>query len=66
MEDAQRVTIEVKDVLPPSQAARFLGVSRMTLWRWVKKGKIRAIVFDKQSFFHINELRHLKEQRASE
>jgi len=66
MSQSERVTLEVKDILPPSQAAKFLGVSRMTLWRWVKKGKIRAIVFDKQSFFHIYELKVLKEPKEQE
>jgi len=66
MNNSQQVILEVKDIVSPSQAARFLGVSRMTLWRWLKQGKVRAIVFDKQSYFHIKELQQLKEQREGD
>jgi len=67
--ETQQVLPEVKDVLSPSQAAKFLGVSRMTLWRWVKKGKITPVI-PNHAYIHINELNRVKslrkEQRASE
>lgn len=56
-----RVTIQTSDVLTPAHAAEFLGISRMTLWRWVQKGKIRPVIFDDQTFFHIRELEQLRD-----
>jgi hypothetical protein len=38
----------------------------MTLWRWVRDGKIGPIEFDSQRFFHINELRILKKAGEAE
>ncbi len=33
-----------QDVLTISQAARYCAVDRVTMWRWIKQGKIRASV----------------------
>jgi len=62
----REVTIKTADLLTATRAAEFLGVSRMTLWRWVRDGKIRPIEFDNQRFFHISELQTLKEAREQE
>lgn len=69
--DTLRVTIEVKDILPPKKAAEYLGITTMTLWRWVKAGKITPVMLDHR-YFHISELNRVKallgqkEQRANE
>jgi len=57
------ITIRTADLLTATRAAEFLGVCRMTLWRWVRDGKIRPIEVDNQRFFHINELQKVKEER---
>jgi len=59
---AERITIEVKDLLPPKQAAHYLGVSKMTLWRWRRDGIISVVMLDRP-YFHINELNRVKALR---
>jgi predicted site-specific integrase-resolvase len=56
----ERVTINVTDILTPTKAAAYLGVSRMFLWRWVKAGKITPVMLD-HAYFHINELNRVRE-----
>jgi len=54
-----RVTIEVKDLLPPKKAAEYIGITTMTLWRWVRDGKITPVMLDHR-YFHISELDRAK------
>ena len=56
----ERVTINVQDILTPTKAAKYLGVARMTLWRWVRDGKITPLMLD-HTYFHINELNRVKD-----
>ena len=48
-------------IFTPSKAATFLGVSRMTLWRWTKLGRIRAILFNGHPVYALGELVKIKE-----
>jgi len=57
--DSERITIEVKDLLPPKKAAQYLGITTMTLWRWVRDRKITPVMLD-HTYFHINELDRVK------
>lgn len=54
-----RITIDAKDLLPPKKAAQFLGITTMTLWRWVRDGKITSVMLDHR-YFHISELNRVK------
>lgn len=56
---AERITIEAKDLLSPKKAAEYLGITTMTLWRWVRDGKITPVMLDHR-YFHINELKRVK------
>lgn len=60
--DSERITIEVKDLLPPKKAAQYLGVTTMTLWRWVRDKKITPMMLD-HTYFHKNELDRVKGKR---
>lgn len=67
----ERVTLEVdvhlklKDVLAAGKAAKYLGISRMTLWRWVSRGKITPLMLD-HAYFHIGELDRVKALREKQ
>lgn len=39
------------------QTAKKLNISRPTLWRWVKNGKISPICIGKVKVFSINDIR---------
>ena len=58
----EQVTIQVTDLLTPTKAAKYLGISRMTLWRWTKAGKITPIMLD-HTYFHISELQRVRKER---
>lgn len=55
----EQVTIQVTDLLTPTKAAKYLGISRMTLWRWTKAGKITPVMLD-HTYFHIRELERVR------
>lgn len=38
-----KLTFESKDLLPMGEAAKLLGISAMTLHRWVLSGQIQAV-----------------------
>ena len=57
----ERVTVEIKDLLTPTKAAEYLGVSRMSLWRWVRDGRITPVMLD-HAYFHISELNRVKQE----
>ena len=58
----QKITVHVTDLLPPKKAAQYLGVTTMTLWRWVRDKKITPVILD-HAYFHIGELNRVKALR---
>jgi len=64
MENKQKVTVTVNELLSSTKAAKYLGISRMTLWRWVKAGTITPVMFD-HAYFHIKELMRVKDKKLS-
>jgi len=63
---AQRnITISVQDAFSYKDAARELGVTTMTLWRWVRDGKIAAVQLGRYKFIPKSEVeRVLKKKEA--
>lgn len=57
------ITLTTKDLLTPGQAAEYLGVTKMSLWRWARDGKIAQIMLD-HAYFHINEVERVKKERC--
>jgi len=58
----ERITLDIKDLLSPKRAAQYLGVSTMTLWRWVRDKKIVPCMLD-HAYFHVGELDRVKKER---
>ena len=56
------ITLEVTNLLSPKKAAEYLGITKMTLWRWARDGKITSVMLD-HAYFHINELNRVKAER---
>lgn len=54
-----KVTVLITDFFTPQQARDYLGVSKMTLWRWTRDGKITCMMLD-HAYYHINELERVK------
>jgi hypothetical protein len=56
---AERISLKVEDIYSPTRAAKYLGVSKMTLYRWLGKKKISSIYLD-HNYFHVTELDRVK------
>jgi len=52
------------DLLTVPQAAKLLGKPKMTLYRWVKNGKVIAVRFGGILFVPMSEIDRLKNQAA--
>lgn len=61
----KNITIAVQDALSYKDAAQELGITTMTLWRWVKKAKIIAIQLGRYKFIPKSEVDRLKENKRS-
>ena len=47
---------QVKEVLTYNEACEFLGVTRPTLWRWEKTGKVKSYGIEGKRFYKRTEL----------
>jgi len=54
-------TIDLSDLINLTQAAKYLGKSYMTLWRWRKAGKVNVIYIGGMPYVPLGELVRLKE-----
>jgi len=41
---ANQRPIELHDFVNQKRAAEILGITRMTIWQWIKDGKIQAVI----------------------
>jgi len=53
--------IDFSNLINLTQAAKYLDISYMTIWRWKKTGKIKVIYIGKSPFISLGELIKLKE-----
>jgi excisionase family DNA binding protein len=56
------ITLKSSDLTNVTDAATQLHVSRMTIYRWAKQGKILAVKFSKSTFIPKSEIQRLKER----
>ena len=54
------ITIKTKDVVSVFEAAELLGLSRVTVYRWIRIGKLTAIRFGYYRAIPRSEIERLK------
>lgn len=54
---------EFPDIMLPIQAARLIGVSRMTIFRWIKWGWIQPVIVDGKRMLAKNQLEEVRQKR---
>lgn len=54
------ITISVQDALSYKDAAKELGITTMTLWRWVRDKKVIAVQLGRYKFIPKSEIERLK------
>ncbi len=62
----RNIEITVQDALSWDDAAREIGISRMTLWRWVKAGKVIAVKLGHYKFIPRSEVDRMKIRARAE
>ena len=54
--------IELHDFVNQTRAAEILGISRMTVWQWLKEGKIQAVIVGGLRMIPRSEVERLKQE----
>ena len=54
--------IELHDYVNQTRAAEILGISRMTLWQWLKDGKVQAVIVGGLRMIPQSEVERLKRE----
>ena len=60
-----KITISTDDLVSVPQAAKELGVNFSTVYRWIRKGEVVPFRIANQVFITVEDLRALKEHRAT-
>jgi len=63
MADDTKIPLDIDDIFTGKRACEYLEISRMTLWRWTKSGKIKAIFIDSHPIYPLSELIRVKEAK---
>jgi len=55
--------IELTDFLTQTQAGKLLGVSRKTIWQWMKAGKLQALIIGGNHVIPRSEVERIQRER---
>ena len=58
-----KVTVEVSSFVNFSEAAKLLGITRATLYAWVKRGKLHPAIIEGSPYLWRFEVEKLKAER---
>jgi len=58
--------IELHDFVNQTDAAEILGISRMTIWQWIKAGRIQAVIVGGLRMIPRSEVERLKQEKGDE
>ena len=59
---ANQGPIELHDFVNQTRAAEILGISRQTLWQWLKDGKLQAVIVGGLRMIPQSEVERLKRE----
>lgn len=59
---ANQNPIELHDFVNQKRAAEILNISRMTIWQWIKDGKIQAVIVGGLRMIPQSEVERLKRE----
>ena len=62
----ERVTTAETNLVNLSEASRRLGINYVTLWRWIKKGKVTPVRLLGLPFLTLNQVESLKKEMNRE
>ena len=58
--------LELHDFVNQKRAAETLGISRMTIWQWMKDGKIQAVIVGGLRMIPQSEVERLKQEKNNQ
>ena len=61
-----KIVIDMPDLYDANEAARMIGIGYVTVYRWIKAGKLIPVRVDKRTLIPISEIRRLHKDKGEE
>jgi len=58
-----KIVIDMPDLYDTNEAARMIGIGYVTVYRWIKAGKLIPVRVDKRTLIPKSEIERLKRER---